>query len=66
MEPVVKITDQYMRPTAEYPESSWLHKIGDEVTVATGYYAALHPGKPSPYWHGGPPFVFVDTNDWPW
>jgi hypothetical protein len=66
MEPMVKVTDTLMSPSAEYPQGSWLHKIGDEVTVATGYFAIEHPGKPSPYWHQGPPFLLIDTAVWPW
>lgn len=61
----VSIEDRYMRPSAEYPYGSWLHKIGGEVTVATGYFAIEHPGKPSPYFHDGPPFVVLDTGEWP-
>jgi hypothetical protein len=64
----VSVEDRYMRPSAEYPDGSWLHKVGNEVMVATGYYAIEHPGKPSPYFHGGPPFVMLNTSDWtlPW
>jgi hypothetical protein len=61
----VPVEEHYKRPDAEYPDGSWMHKIGGEVTIATGYYAKLHPGKPSPYFHGGPPFVMMDTRGWP-
>ena len=66
-EPTI-VEDRYMDPTAEYPNGSWLHKVGDRVEVATGYFAIEHPGKPSPYFHEGPPFFFVDTTKWklPW
>jgi hypothetical protein len=62
----VLVEDRYMKPTPDYPDGSWLHKVGDEVIVATGYYATLYTDKPSLYWHGGPPFVMIDTADWPW
>ena len=64
--PDISVEDRYMRPDAEYPYGSWMHKIGDEVMVATGHYATLYPGKPSPYFHDGPPFVMIDKTDWPW
>jgi hypothetical protein len=66
MDDRVEILDQFMRPTPEYPHGSWLYKVGGEVQVATGYYAELYPGKPSPYWHEGPPYFVVDTRDWQW
>lgn len=62
----VNVEEHYKRPDAEYPEGSYMHKIDGKVTIATGYYATLYPDKPSLYWHGGPPFVFIDTSDWPW
>jgi hypothetical protein len=62
----VTVEEHYMRPSAEYPDGSWMHKVGDRVEVATGYFAIEHPGKPSPYFHDGPPFIFVDTSDWAW
>ena len=62
----IKITESYMRPTAEYPQGSWLYKIGDRIEAATGFYEQEYPGHPSPYFHGGPPFVmFTETADWP-
>ena len=60
------VEDRYMKPTAEYPDGSWLHKIDGKVQEATGYYATLYPDKPSLYWHGKPPFVMIDTADWEW
>lgn len=62
----VTVTDRCMKPTAEYPDGSWLHKVGDRVEVATGYFAIEHPGKPSPYFHDGPPFFVVDFGHPPW
>jgi hypothetical protein len=63
----VEVVDQIMRPTAEHPHGSWLHKVGDEVQIATGHFAAEHPGKPSPYFHDGPPFLLMDLDrEWPW
>lgn len=62
----IEVEDCYIGPDADHPKGSWMHKVGDEVTVATGRYATLYPGKPSPLWHGGPPFVVIDTTDWSW
>jgi hypothetical protein len=62
----VCVEDRYIKPSAEYPDGSWLHIVNGEVTIATGYYSYEYPDKPSPYWHGGPPFVFIDTSEWPW
>ena len=45
------VEDRYMKPTAEYPDGSWLHKIDGKVQEATGYYATFYPDKPSPYFH---------------
>jgi len=66
LDALVEITDQYLKPTTEYPDGSWLHKVGDRVEVATGYFAIEHPGKPSPYLHEGPPFFVVDFDQPPW
>lgn len=64
----VVVEDHFLKPSAEYPDGSWMHKVDGEVQVATGHYATLYPNKESPYWHDGPPFVVVDTNGWklPW
>lgn len=63
----VAVEEHYMHPSAEYPDGSYMHKIGGEVTIATGHFATLHPDKKSLYWHGDqPPFVFIDTTNWPW
>jgi hypothetical protein len=65
----IYVEERYMFPTAEYPQGSWLYKVGDDVKVATGCYALEYPNKPSPYWHGGAPFVMIDTKEWgefPW
>ncbi len=67
MADTIEVVDQYIRPSAEYTSGSWLHRVGDHVEVATGYFAIEHPGKPSPYWHGGPPFIVLDLErEWPW
>ena len=62
----ISVEDRYMKPTPEYPDGSWLHTIDGNVEVATGYYATIYPDKPSLYWHGGPPFVMIDTSEWEW
>jgi hypothetical protein len=63
----VCIEERYMRPTAGYPQGSWLYKIGDRVEAATGFYEKEYPGHPSLYFHGGPPFfMFTGTRDLPW
>ena len=62
----IAVEDRYMRSTPEYPDGSWLHTVDGKVQVATGYYATLHPDKPSPYWHGKAPFVVFDKIDVPW
>ncbi len=60
----VAVERHYMPPDTKYPLGSYMEMIAGEVTVATGHYATLHPGKPSYDWHGGVPFVFLDTSDW--
>lgn len=62
----VSVEDRVMKPSAEYPDGSWLHTVDGKVEVATGFYALEYPDKPSPYWHGKPPFLIVDTQDWAW
>lgn len=62
----VSIEDRVMNPSAEYPDGSWLHTVNGKVEVATGHYATIYPDKPSPYWHGKPPFVIIETGDWAW
>ena len=62
----LSVEDRYIRPSAEYPDGSWLHKYGGIVMIATGYYATIYPNKPSPYFHGGAPFFVIDTSEWPW
>lgn len=44
----VSVEKRYSPPSAEYPHGSWLYKIGDEVTVATGYFAIEHPASLRP------------------
>lgn len=64
----IAVEDRYMRPTAEYPDGSYLQLVDGEPMVATGYYATIYPDKPSLYFHGGAPVVILDTSDWelPW
>ena len=60
------VEDRWMAPCAQFPDGSWLHTVDGKVMVATGYYATIHSDKPSPYFHNGPPFVVLDTAEWPW
>lgn len=62
----VGVEDRYIRPSAEYLDGSWLHTVAGKVEVATGYYATIYPYKPSPYFHGGTPWTFISTREWPW
>lgn len=62
----ISVVETYMTPTLEYPYGSYMRQVAGVVEVATGYYATLHPGKPSLYWHGGPPFVVFAAADWKW
>ena len=62
----IQVEERYMKPTPEYPDGGWLYKVDGQVQVATGYYATIYPDKPSPYFHGGAPFVMIDTTDWEW
>jgi hypothetical protein len=56
----IEIRETVMSATEEYPDGSYLRTVAGEVEIATGYYATLYPGKPSPYWHGGPPFFLFN------
>jgi hypothetical protein len=60
------IQESYVKPSTEYPMGSYLYKIEGEVRIATGIYEKEFPGHPSPYFHGGPPFVVFDSLDSPW
>jgi hypothetical protein len=61
------VEDRYCHPSAKYPDGSWLHIVNGEVVIATGYFSYEYPDKPSPYFHGGPPFFVVDIpHEWPW
>lgn len=62
----IGVEERYIRPSAEYPDGSYLRKVDGVVEVATGFYALEFPDKPSPYWHGKAPFVMLDTSEWPW
>lgn len=56
----MSVEERYMRPTPEFPTGSYLRMVGGRVEIATGFYEKEYPGHPSPYWHGGPPFVMID------
>jgi hypothetical protein len=58
----VEIRESYIRPTAKFPQGSYLRTIDGEPDIATGFYEALYPGHPSLYWHGGAPFVVIDMD----
>jgi hypothetical protein len=62
----VSVVETFMRATPDYPDGSYLLEVAGVVQMATGYYATLHPGKPSPYWHGKAPVFLVDMSEWPW
>ncbi len=62
----IQVEDRYIKPTPEFPDGSYLHTVDGKVKVATGYYAKIYPGKPSPYWHGRAPIFVVDIHDCPW
>jgi len=62
----ILVEDRYIKPTAEYPNGSWMHTVDGKVEVATGYYATIYPDKPSLYFHGGPPFVILEPFEVPW
>lgn len=66
MDSRVEVSETYMRPTPEWPDGSYLRKVAGNVEVATGYYATLYPGKPSPYWHGGAPYFVLEHIETPW
>lgn len=55
----VVVEEHFMEPSAEYPDGSYMRRIGGEVDIATGHYAVKHPGKPSLDWHGKPPYCFL-------
>lgn len=61
---MVTVREYLERPTAEFPQGSYLETIGDRVTMATGRFSGL--GPPSLYWHGGPPFAVYQFDKWPW
>ena len=61
---LVLIIERYSEPTAQYPHGSYLRTVGGQVEVATGHFAVEYPGKPSPYWHDGAPFVVMCVDDW--
>jgi hypothetical protein len=56
----VTVEERYMKPTAEYPQGSYLRLIAGKPDIATGWYEKEYPGHPSMYWHGGPPFVMFE------
>ena len=66
MSGTITVEDRCMKHTPEYPDGSWLHLVDGKVEIATGYFSKEYPDKPSPYFHSGPPFVFMETAEWPW
>lgn len=67
MKNMIKICESYERPSFKYPYGSYMRSVGENVEIATGRFALEHPNKPSPYWHGGAPFVMIDMpNKYPW
>jgi len=65
----VAIVERFIRPSADYPDGSYIQIVNGEVTIATGKYATIYPHKPSYQLHGESPFVMVDTSEWaklPW
>ena len=62
----ISIEETFMRPSAEYPDGSFMRKVAGKVVVAIGHFATLYPDKPSLEWHGRMPYFFLNTADWPW
>ena len=62
----VGVEERYMKPTAEYPQGSYLKIVGGQVQMATGWYEKEYPCHPSLYWHKGPPFVLYEHIDVSW
>ena len=60
------VQESYIKSSPEYPMGSYLRKVAGEVQIATGWFEKEFPGLPSPYFHGGPPFMVIDTGDWAW
>lgn len=65
-EKYIRVEDHYIRPSAEWPDGSYMQKIGGKVIVATGHYSKLYPDKASLDWHGKPPFSMLHLDSWPW
>ena len=62
----IGVEDRYMKANAEFPNGSWLNTVDGKVMIATGYYATIHPDKPSRHFHKGPPFLMFESSAWPW
>jgi hypothetical protein len=62
----IEIVERYMRPTAEYPQGSYLRLVDGKCEMATGFFEKEYPGHPSLYWHKGPPFIVMETAEWEW
>jgi hypothetical protein len=56
----VVIEEHFLKPSAEYPDGSYMRKVGGEVEIATGFYSLKYPDKPSLYFHKGTPYFFFD------
>jgi hypothetical protein len=64
MSETVEVREYYEKPNAEFPFGSWKKVVGGVVVVACGRWNG--EGPPSPYWHGGPPFVVLESINVPW
>jgi hypothetical protein len=62
--PKFTIEERFMKETPEYPMGSYLLLWNGHPQIATGYFENEHPGHPSSYWHGGPPFVVMEIGEW--
>ena len=60
----VKIEERFMKASDEYPMGSYLRMVNGNVEIATGFYEKKFPGHPSPYFHGGPPFVIFNCGSY--
>jgi hypothetical protein len=56
----VVVEEHFLKPSAEYPDGSYMRKVGGEVEIATGFYSLKYPDKPSLYFHKGTPYFFFD------
>ena len=66
MEGFIEVVESFAKPTAEYPDGSYMRKVAGVVEIATGVFSIDHPDKPSPYWHGKAPIVMFWPSGAPW